>query len=106
MPTITNTPTVRERVERGAAWLDEVKPEWRTLIDAEGLQMYSPQFCVLGQVFSVEAYEQKTGTGYAHAFTLSGAGAATWAINHGFESGGEDYSTLRAAWLGFLAEEG
>jgi hypothetical protein len=104
MPTITSTPTVRERVERGAAWLDEVKPEWRTLIDAEILRMYSPQFCVLGQVFSVEAHEAGLSNGYSYAFHVAPEVSARWVIDHGFESSGEDYSTLRAAWLGFLGE--
>ena len=96
--------TTRERIEKGAAWLDEVKPEWRTLIDTEILRMYSGVSCVLGQVFSVEAYEAGHSNGYSYAFHVAPEVSARWAIDHGFESGGEDYFTLRAAWLGFLGE--
>ena len=99
------TSTTRERIERGAAWLDEVKPGWREIIDTENLRMYSGVSCVLGQVFSVEAYEHDCSNGYGYAFYLANESSAWWAINHGFESGGEAYFHLREAWLDFLAEE-
>lgn len=38
-------------VERGVKWLDEVRPEWRDLIDLESLQISSTSNCVAGQVF-------------------------------------------------------
>jgi hypothetical protein len=96
--------TIRERIERGAAWLDEVKPEWRNLIDTETLDMHTGNACVLGQVFAVDAAVAGLSNGYSYAFHAAAVVSALWAIEHGFESGGEDYSLLRAAWLGFLGE--
>lgn len=43
--------TISERVARGAAWLDENKPEWWRRVSLIELEMASPCRCVLGQVF-------------------------------------------------------
>lgn len=43
------TPTAAERVEAGAAWLDEHKPDWVDLIDLDDLAMSSCSACVIGQ---------------------------------------------------------
>ena len=99
------TSTIRERIEKGAAWLARVKPEWRTLIDTESLDMRAGDACVLGQVFATEAKENNLSNGYSHAYHVAAEVSAWWAIDHGFESGGEDYWDLRAHWLRFLAEE-
>lgn len=105
MPVNTITdPTIRERIEKGAAWLDEVKPEWRSLIDTEALRMYSGDSCVLGQVFATDATEAGISNGYSYAYHEANEASYRWATGLGFESGGEDYFTLRAAWLGFLGE--
>jgi hypothetical protein len=104
------SPTPRERVEKGAAWLDEVKPEWRHEINTNELRMYSPRSCVLGQVFSTEAYEAGTSNGYSHAFTLTGTHdyrwmtdhGYKWMIDHGFEVAQESYEELAEAWLRYL----
>ena len=98
--------TTRERIEKGAAWLDKVKPEWRSLIDTETLDMRAGDVCVLGQVFATAATEAGISNGYSYAYHEANEASYQWAIDHGFESGGEDYSTLRAAWLDFLSEEG
>lgn len=47
--------TVRESVERGAAFLDEVKPDWFNIIQVNCLYMESPSLCILGQAFEKEA---------------------------------------------------
>jgi hypothetical protein len=42
---------IRERVERGAKFLDEQMPEWIDEIDLNTLALRSPCRCVLGQLF-------------------------------------------------------
>lgn len=44
--------TVKERVERGAAWLDTKYPGWHTKIDLSILDMGNCNMCVLGQVYT------------------------------------------------------
>lgn len=43
--------TVEERIERGAALLDEIRPGWRSQVNPDGLRMRSAEFCVLGQLY-------------------------------------------------------
>lgn len=40
-----------ERVAKGAALLDEIKPDWRNGIDLERFNIHSSQLCILGQLF-------------------------------------------------------
>lgn len=40
-----------ERVERGAAWLDEHEPGWELKIDLGELNLASCYKCILGQVY-------------------------------------------------------
>lgn len=47
--------TARERVERGAAWLDENVDDWWDKVDLIALDMRSPCRCVLGQLFAGES---------------------------------------------------
>jgi hypothetical protein len=43
--------TVAQRVEAGAAWLDEHKPGWWQTIDLDTLDIRSDCNCVLGQTY-------------------------------------------------------
>ena len=43
--------TIRRRVERGAAYLDSVKPNWADRVDLRSLDMDDSYLCVAGQVF-------------------------------------------------------
>jgi hypothetical protein len=43
--------TLQERVQKGAAWLDEYHPTWAGLIDLEILDLGDGCKCVLGQLF-------------------------------------------------------
>ena len=38
-------------VERGAAFLDDVYPEWWAVIDTDTLKLDNTQLCVLGQLY-------------------------------------------------------
>lgn len=52
----TITPSMRrtnkQRVERGATWLDQHMPTWHTLIDLDRFDLRSVCGCVLGQIVS------------------------------------------------------
>jgi len=48
--------TVAERVARGAALLDEKVPGWAGRISLGELDLSSCTFCVLGQLFAVDAF--------------------------------------------------
>jgi hypothetical protein len=43
--------TIEQRVEAGAAWLDEHRPGWWKRTDLTTLHMELPCFCVLGQEY-------------------------------------------------------
>ena len=49
---IKPTQNMIESVERGAQWLDEVRPGWHKQIDLSQLNLASCQLCVAGQVFA------------------------------------------------------
>lgn len=41
---------VKDRVQRGATWLDQIIPGWREKIDLKNLNIDSGYYCVLGQL--------------------------------------------------------
>ena len=57
----------RERVARGAAWLDEVAPGWERKLDLSVLDIADPDRCVCGQVFMQPAIESNYTSGYSYA---------------------------------------
>lgn len=81
---LVETPLIRERVERGIAYLDRMTPGWDQRIDLEMLDMNSCTRCVLGQLYG----------DYEHGLTKIGLRApyAAWmeaestkaAVNYGF----------------------
>ena len=112
----TMTPTTRERVERGIAWLDQTVPAWRDTINRRTLNMASPMDCVLGQTFAAEAtrdaHPDDFGylSGFDYALTTYGtcddcthdcsrACQEKWVIRHGFEADNESYDVLVLVWL-------
>jgi hypothetical protein len=101
--------TVRERVEKGAALLDEEKPGWRESIDLGRLDMMSPWRCVLGQVFETWDMEAHSGytLGLAALFDGDEDEDVSSAIEHGFEApldeGVRDYGALHREWLDHLS---
>lgn len=100
------TPTLRERIERGAAWLDEVRPDWREHINLATLELSSGYHCVLGQVFNDEV-EDPDGDGFdyavAHVVPVP-APRTPWLVDHGFDAKNFDYDPLTAAWREYLQE--
>jgi hypothetical protein len=105
------TPTIRERVERGAAWLDSVKPSWRNAVNVRILDVSESVDCVLGQVFAYEAAETDPyWSGFEYVlnsghFKDAAGGSLTgmWAMLHAFDnSESESYAVLTAAWQRYL----
>lgn len=105
-PVPTLQPTIRERIERGIAWLDQTVPAWRDAIHRRALDLSDSNDCVLGQVFYAEAarVNDRDGFNYAMKTYVSDdyAAQSAWVIGHGFEADGESYDVLTVAWLHLL----
>lgn len=81
-----------ERVNNGAAWLDQIRPYWWKKIDIFTLDMSSNRNCVIGQMFG--AFDE---VGHVQA----------WIPNYGFKSSHtcstfeetkKDYQGLTLEW--------
>lgn len=92
-----------KRVNRGAAYLDEVDPAWHERIDPETLELRSGESCVLGQLHG----EFRLGLRRSHLFHCSSAPRANLSpISYGFfcakdvseELQERDYDYLNEAW--------
>lgn len=86
-------------VLKGIAWLDEIKPNWRELIDWGMLDMTNANWCIAGQVFK----GQSSRSGYAHV--LYALPEKMYASAYGFDvpEGGltqENYKKLHQTWIG------
>jgi hypothetical protein len=97
----TITPTIRERIEKGAAWLDSVKPTWRDLIDIDSLDLGDTERCVLGQVFHDEylAADEKN-------CLVSGFGYVDQRVRNGFMDDGRDWTYANRATAAWHCEQG
>lgn len=93
----------RERVDRGATYLDEVDPEWYRRVDSDTLELGDGQHCILGQLHG----EFRLGLGRSHLITMSSAPRASLSpVHYGFkcvegvsdEWQARDYDLLNAAW--------
>lgn len=99
-------PTPAYRVNRGAQWLDSVKPGWWELIDIDSLNLWSTSDCVLGQVFASEADQRGVTDGYCMVFDEDFMSSWPHKLNgyqitaYGFCSGGGfDSEEIRSAWI-------
>lgn len=86
---------VTERVERGAALLDEKRPGWWRDIDLERLNIWSTCDCTAGQ---------QPG-GYAATMNLLGIGHSAESAAHGFEPYAPDPDLPIAEFGRAIAEE-
>ena len=64
---------VQERVQRGAAYLDDVDPGWHRRVNANTLELEDGRHCVLGQLHG----EFRLGLGRSRLISLSSAPRAT-----------------------------
>ena len=95
---------VEERVNEGAAWLDEVDPGWELKIDLGKLHMASCQQCIVGQVFG--NFMQLENRMPLEEFTNADSGyeiseiISDFAFLHGFEAmeGIREYEAIARAW--------
>lgn len=94
---------VRKRVERGAAYLDEVDPGWYRHVDSETLELADGRQCVLGQLHG----EFRLGLGRSQVLTMSSAPRANLSpVAYGFKCvegvpddwQAYDYELLTASW--------
>jgi hypothetical protein len=98
-----------ERVERGAAFLDEHAAGWESRIDDQRLAMNLPCRCILGQIFKEQAAPYN---GYEWAIVefsdnekWYSDGAFRWSIWHGFTTeDGRPFQQLEDAWLDLMAD--
>lgn len=93
----------RERVQRGADYLDDVDPGWYRRVDAETLELGDGRHCILGQLHG----EFRLGLGRSHLITMSSAPRASLSpVAYGFkcvegvseEWQAYDYELLDEAW--------
>jgi hypothetical protein len=93
----------RERVRRGAAYLDDVDPEWYRRVDAETLELGDGRHCILGQLHG----EFRLGLGRSHLISMSSAPRASLSpVAYGFKCvegvpepwQARDYELLNDAW--------
>lgn len=93
----------RERVRRGAAYLDDMDPGWHRRVDPDTLSLDSGEHCVLGQLHG----EFRRGLGRSRLLNLSsGPQASLSPVAYGFRCTQNvpgawqerDYELLTAAW--------
>lgn len=93
----------RERAARGAAFLDEVDPQWYARLDLQTLHLKSGTACVLGQLHG----DFRLGLGRASLFNMSSAPRASRSpVRLGFlcvqgvpaAEAEQDYLYLDQAW--------
>lgn len=98
----------RERVERGADFLDDADPGWYRRVDAASLELGSGDSCVLGQLHG----DFRLGLGRSDLINLSSAPRASLSPSaHGFqciqglskEDERRDYACLTEAWQEAIA---
>jgi hypothetical protein len=94
---------VRERVQRGAEYLDEADPGWHRRVNARTLELEDGRHCVLGQLHG----GFRLGLGRSQVLSLSSAPRASLSpVAYGFkcvegvsdEWQARDYELLTAAW--------
>lgn len=119
--------TLEENVQRGAAWLDSVRPGWEQDIDPANLNLRFTDRCVLGQIGKAVAEENgitlsRSGynviladsTAIYHEACLADLRTAVegepleWASRHGFNSWGslldDAYRVLDDLWIGEIKD--
>lgn len=96
---------ITDRVEAGAAWLDEYGPaNWQARIDLSRFDIRSGATCVIGQVFEELARDNGNSNGYSYLWMRFPYVTTTWMAEHGFEISGayNEYDLLEAAWHVYL----
>lgn len=95
--------TVTERVQAGAAWLDQHRPGWLDRIDLITLNVEDPECCVLGQEFGDYGDRPDALRDYREAERLGFY--VRWA-GHGDDRYTAEYAALTEAWKDYVLTEG
>jgi hypothetical protein len=96
--TTTTNPTVAERVNAGATWLDQREPGWADRIDLDQLDLGSDCRCILGQLHD----NYGDGIDALGIHFLSGQ-----TMQFGFNAwnlGGGEFDELTAAWRELISQ--
>lgn len=101
-----------ERVQRGADWLDEVRPGWWKSIDIDALNIAYPTCCVLGRTFAEDASAHGEGSGFGYVLyhlapSDDSIDSDMWMVEHGFDVDYDDidsvdFASLRASWVDLI----
>lgn len=92
--------TITERVARGAAWLDNARPNWFREIDLSRLVMTSPCECVIGQLFG-DYNDFIDGDLVEGGFSTE----TDWGFRHAFNTGSErQFQNLETEWRRVISE--
>lgn len=99
----TTTATVEQRVQAGAAWLDEHETGWVDRIDLDRLSLEHCKRCVLGQVFGDYYDAPLAGAPYSTEELYAYADAAqplgfTGTRHDEMYGTDEEYAELTEAW--------
>ncbi len=95
--------SARERVARGASYLDKVDPTWYRSVDPVTLELSDGSHCVLGQMHG----DYRLGLGRSHLLNMgSGPRPSLSPVAHGFQAldtesdadTAHDYDFLTTAW--------
>lgn len=98
--TVKISPTILERVDAGADWLNENLPDWRNQINLDVLDLLWEETCILGQ-YNIAKYNDAGFDKALHAYFNNDIDRA---VALGFLSGDFNYTELNAAWRQKITE--
>lgn len=81
--------SMKERVQKGASFLDEHEPDWAEKINPDNLDMSSTNLCVIGQTFG----------SWSPALKSLNIDEQEYGFDLMYGDHGEDWKTLDALWL-------
>lgn len=99
----------RQRVRRGATYLDDLDPDWHRRVDPDTLELANGQACVLGQLHG----DFRMGLGRAQILNLTSAPRPSLSpVAYGFQclqrvpdaAQDRDYDLLNRAWQEAIRE--
>jgi len=99
----------RQRVRRGATYLDDLDPDWHGRVDPDTLELANGQACVLGQLHG----DFRMGLGRAQILNLTSAPRPSLSpVAYGFQclqrvpdaAQDQDYDLLNQAWQEAIRE--
>lgn len=94
-----------ERVNRGAALLDQVNPSWMEKVAPDHLSMQRSDFCIIGQAYG--NYDSDVGIPFGMEVVVA-VGISDElnekAIEHGFMENGVPFALLDRIWVYLLIE--